>query len=128
MLSAVGSYGVKPGEKILAEMGFSAKASVKATVCKNVTVQSSLSLFTPYNKSFGNIVVDWDVLILLKVNSFLSATINTNLKYDDKVKTTDASGNIAGPKVQFKEMVTVGLVYAFDSSKPFKFKGRKHRK
>jgi hypothetical protein len=127
-LSNRSSYGVKQGEKILEEMGLSAKVSVNATVCKNVTVQSSLSLFTPYNKDFGNFVVDWDVLFLLKVNSFLSATVNTNLKYDDKVTTTDDRGNVTGPKVQFKEMVTVGLVYAFDSTKPHKFKGRKRNK
>jgi hypothetical protein len=130
-LSNHGAFGVSAGEKILAQMGISAKASVNYTVCKNVTVQSTLSLFTPYpmNKEvdrFGNFVVDWDVLFLLKVNSFLSATINTNLKYDDKIKTTDANGNISGPKVQFKEMITVGIVYSFDSTKPYKWKqGRK---
>ncbi|MDR0763911.1 MAG: hypothetical protein LBF01_05385, partial [Bacteroidales bacterium] len=82
----------------------------------------------PINKGtdkFGNFVVDWDVLFLLKVNSFLSATVNTNLKYDDKVKTTDAEGNIRGAKVQFKEMITVGIVYAFDSTKPYKKRGKK---
>ena len=132
-LSNQGAFGVSPGEKILAQMGISAKASVNYTICKNVTVQSALSLFTPYpiNKEvdrFGNFVVDWDVQFLLKVNSFLSATINTNLKYDDKVKTTDAAGNISGPKVQFKEMITVGVVYAFDSTKPYKGKkGKKAR-
>ncbi|MDR1739741.1 MAG: DUF3078 domain-containing protein [Bacteroidales bacterium] len=119
-LSNRASYGLKnPGDKILAELGFSAKASVNATICKNVTLQSALSLFTPYSKEdFGNFVVDWNVLLLMKVNSFLSATVNTNLKYDDKVRHVDADGSITGPKVQFKEMITVGLVYAFDSTKP----------
>ncbi|MDR2556822.1 MAG: DUF3078 domain-containing protein [Bacteroidales bacterium] len=129
-LSNQGAFGVSAGQSVLAQMGISAKAQVNYTLCKNVTLQSSLSLFTPYpiNKDidkFGNFVVDWDVLFLLKVNSFLSATINTNLKYDDKVKTTDADGNISGAKVQFKEMITVGIVYAFDSTKPHKKKWRK---
>ncbi len=125
-LSNQGAYGLKnPGDKVLAELGFSAKASVNATVCKNFTVQSTLSLFTPYNKEdFGNFVVDWNVLLLLKVNSFLSATVSTNLKYDDKVRPVDADGTVMGPRVQFKEMITVGLVYAFDSSNPPHIKKR----
>jgi hypothetical protein len=129
-LSNQGAFGVSAGQTVLAQMGISAKASANYTICKNVTMQSSLSLFTPYpiNKAtdkFGNFVVDWDVLFVLKVNSFLSATVNTNLKYDEKVTTTDSNGNIKGPKVQFKEMITVGIVYAFDSTKPHKKKDRK---
>ena len=49
----------------------------------------------------------------MKVNKYLSASINTTLKYDDDVKITHEDGTIGGPKVQFKEMIGVGLAYNF---------------
>lgn len=49
----------------------------------------------------------------MKINKFLSASINTTLKYDDDVKTIDNEGNPRGPKVQFKEMLGLGVAYNF---------------
>ncbi|MEG1499153.1 MAG: DUF3078 domain-containing protein [Bacteroidales bacterium] len=114
-LSDLGAFGVKPGKRSLFELGFSINANVKWPIRKNIILSSTLDLFTPYNKDFGNIVVNWDVLLVLKVNKFLNATIGTTLKYDDKVKTVNKEGAIHGAKVQFKEMITVGIAYMFNN-------------
>ena len=53
------------------------------------------------------------MLISMKINKFLSATLNTTLKYDNDVKTFDDNGTKHGAKVQFKEILGVGLVYNF---------------
>ena len=45
---------------------------------------------------------------------FLSATINTTLKYDNDVKTFEEDGTKKrGRKVQFKEILGVGVAYNF---------------
>ena len=83
----------------------------------NVEVISTADFFTAYDKSFGNIDVNWDLLVSMKINKFLSATINTTLKYDDDVRSIkvedDGTEVKRGPRVQFKEMLGIGLAYNF---------------
>lgn len=49
----------------------------------------------------------------MKINKVLSATLNMTLKYDNDVKTFTDEGVERGPKVQFKEILGVGLAYNF---------------
>jgi hypothetical protein len=49
----------------------------------------------------------------MKINKVLSASVNTTLKYDDDVKIVNEDGTTGGPKVQFKEMIGVGIAYNF---------------
>lgn len=112
-LSSVGAFGVDPGDKFRAEVGSFIKARAEQKVMENVELISTLDLFTSYDKSFGNIDVNWDILVSMKINKYLSATLNMTLKYDDEVKTVDSEGQRRGPKVQFKEILGVGLAYNF---------------
>ncbi|MDH6324247.1 MULTISPECIES: DUF3078 domain-containing protein [unclassified Parabacteroides] len=112
-LSSLGSFGVDPGDKFKAEIGAYFKARAEQKVMENVQVVTTLDLFSAYNNSFGNIDVNWDVLISMKINKYLSATLNTTLKYDDDVKTFDDDGVQRGAKIQFKEVLGVGLAYNF---------------
>ena len=68
---------------------------------------------TPYDKQIGNVDVNWDVLINMKINKYLSATLNTTLKYDNDVKTFNDEGEKHGAKVQFKEVLGIGVAYNF---------------
>ena len=47
---------------------------------------------------------NWDVLISMKINKVLSATINTTLKYDNDVKTFDDNGVKKGDVYKRQEM------------------------
>jgi len=112
-LSARGSFGVDPGEKTRLELGGSATMGVKKEIMKNVTLKSTLGLFTNYLENPQNIDVDWKMSINMKINDYLSANLNTHLIYDDDIKTSDDEGNPRGAKVQFKEVFGVGLTYKF---------------
>lgn len=112
-LSNAGAFGVDPGDKFRAEFGSYLKGRFEKEVFTNVKVISTLDFFTPYSKDFGNMDVNWDMLISLKVNKFLSATINTTLKYDDDIKAIDENGKERGPKIQFKEVLGIGFAYNF---------------
>lgn len=112
-LSDLGSFGVDPGDKFKAEFGAYLKARAEQTIMENVKLVTTADFFTSYDDQFGNVDVNWDVLISMKINRFLSATLNTTLKYDNDVKRIDANGVKRGAKVQFKEILGVGLAYNF---------------
>lgn len=112
-LSSLGSFGVVPGKNAKFEIGMTLTTAIEWKFWKNMVLKTDANFFTPYDKDFGNIVVDWNVYLDLYVNKVFKAMIGTSLKYDDKVTTVDADGNVRGPRVQFKEMVTVGIGYSF---------------
>ena len=112
-LSDAGAFGVKPGKKALAEIGALAVANYKRKLAENINLVTKLTLFTPYNESFGNIDINWDMMIAFKINKFLTTTLTTNLVYDDDIKTVDLQGNKHGAKVQFREVLGLGLAYSF---------------
>jgi hypothetical protein len=126
LLSAQGAYGVKPGQKSLTEFGgylraIYTKNDFKNEFLKNVTFTTKIDLFSNYLDKPQNIVVNWETLLAFKVNKFISANINTQLIYDDKIKVpgdrnkngTIESGETIGSLVQFKEILGVGLSYNF---------------
>ena len=112
-LSDLGSFGVDPGDHFKIEAGAFLKARAELPVMENVNLITTADFFTPYNKDFGNVDVNWDVLISMKINKVLSATLNMTLKYDNDVKPFNDEGVERGPKVQFKEILGIGLAYNF---------------
>lgn len=108
------NYGVDEGKKTRFELGTTFKGTVNYSLLQDkLTLKSTLDLFTPYNDTFGNVDVNWDVLVGLNVTSLLTVTFQSTLKYDDDIKTFDDAGVQHGAKVQFKEILGVGLSYKF---------------
>ena len=117
------SFGVKDGNKTLNEMGANLKAELNYDIMKNINLYSRLNLFTDYmrGKEVKNIDVSWDVQINMTINKWLSASVSTNLVYDNDVKLPfverDKEGNVTRegkcPKIQFKEVLAIGLQYNF---------------
>ena len=90
----------------------------KDDIIKNVNLLTKVDFFSNYLKNPQNLVVNWENLISLKVNSLLTVTIATNLIYDDAIKVPtgkDAAGvqQYIGPRTQFKEVLGVGISYKF---------------
>lgn len=112
-LAAEGAFGVDPGKNTRSEMGATVKLDFKTEVVKNVTFQTKLDLFSNYFHNPQNIDVDWNVLINMKVNDFLSANLVTRLIYDDDVEILDPETDNSAPRVQFMEMFGVGLTFKF---------------
>jgi hypothetical protein len=125
-LSDLGAFGVKPGEKSKSEIGGYLRAiysrnDFKSEFLKNISFTTKIDLFSNYTENPQNIDVNWEVLIAMKVNKFLSVNFNTQLIYDDNIQIpVDKNGNgtlEAGEsirsKVQFKEILGVGLSLKF---------------
>lgn len=112
-LSRQGLFGVDSGKHVMFEAGMSLQINFAWTFWKNFTLKTDANFFTPYNRDFGNIVVDWNVGLEMAINSYFSASIGTSLKYDDKVKSVRKDSSLGGPKVQFREFLTIGIGYTF---------------
>jgi hypothetical protein len=112
-LSQVGSFGVEPGKTLRSEFGGNVKLTVNKEIMKNVTLATTVDLFSSYTNNPQNIDVSWRMLLNMKVNEYLSANIATHLLYDDDINYTDAEGVKHGPRIQFKEMLGIGFSIKF---------------
>jgi len=111
-LSQAGAFGVLPGETVRAEAGMSvAIGGVDVNLLENVTWKSDLNLFSNYER-FGNLVVNFNSLIRMKVNKYISTRIETVLIYDEEVliKQDDGSSKQA---IQFQNLINFGISVDF---------------
>lgn len=109
---------IQKGEKIRTEFGFLFSSSFRKEISDNVKLNNQLKLYSDYLNKFGNVDIDWEVNVDMKVNSYVRANIGSHLKYDDDVKfKEDRNGDgqleDVGPKIQFKQILGVGMVYEF---------------
>lgn len=98
------------------EFGAYLKMQYQTKVMENITFQTVLELFSNYMNNPQNIDVNWSTLTTFKVNKFISATLATQLIYDDDIKVLRTSGDqkgTVGPDVQFKQVLGVGFTYKF---------------
>jgi Protein of unknown function (DUF3078). len=112
-LSNAGAFGVDPGDKFRAELGTYLKLKAQKQLMENVNLVSDASFFTAYDDSFGDVDVEWNVLINMKINKYMNANLSTTLKYDNDTKYVNRDGVQKGARVQFKEILGVGIGYNF---------------
>ena len=117
-LADSGSFGIPAGQKARAEFGGYMKFMYKNEILKNVVFQTKLDLFSNFLDKPQNIDIDWEVVLNMKVNKFLSAKLATNLIYDDDIiiqQDTNGDGTIdsSGPRVQFKQLLGIGIAVEF---------------
>ena len=107
-------YGIDANKYVKPQLGSYLKVNANYKLFEDrLTIKSALDLFTAYDDSFGMVDVNWDLLIGYNLTKLLTLTFQSTLKYDDDIKTFDDDGTVHGAKVQFKEMVGIGLSYNF---------------
>ncbi|MDQ3046617.1 MAG: DUF3078 domain-containing protein [Bacteroidota bacterium] len=110
---------IQKGELVRYEFGGYIKMSFKKDIMKNVNFQTKLELFSNYLDNPQNIDVNWETLLTMKVNKFLSTTLTTQLIYDHDIpvpverEVNGVTTPGTGPRLQFKEVLAVGLIYKF---------------
>lgn len=126
-LANQGAFGVEPavvdslgniieeGQTTRGEFGTLLRATINREIFENVNMESKIELFTNYVKNFGEIDVNFENVLLMKVNEWLSANLIIHLIYDKDVEfpVKDANGDVIGveDRVQFKEIFGIGLSY-----------------
>ena len=114
---------ISPGEKTRFEFGAYLRARLQKELVKNISIVSNLQLFNNYSDPIKaqrvNIDVNWETLIMIKANKWLTTSIFTNLVYDNDIQvpvTRVVDGNEVvgtGPRTQFKEVLGIGLSFKF---------------
>jgi hypothetical protein len=133
-LANQGAFGVDPaiydlegnilreGKKVRHELGILLTNKYEEEVFKNIKLSSLLRLYTDYINSFGNIDIEWELNLDMKVNKYVKATLGSHLRYDNDIKTEVESNEttneeivISGPKLQWKQILGVGIVVDLDN-------------
>ncbi len=89
------------------EPGAYLKADLNWDISKSINLTTKADFFTAYDNSFGDIDVNWDLVLSMKVNQFIRTSISTSLKYDKDILIDNQ------PKVQFRNILAVGIGYTF---------------
>ena len=95
---------VTSGKKVRTELGGYIKLQYKKDdIIKNVNLLTKLDIFSNYLENPDVLDVTWEVLIAMKVNKYLTATLNTIVLYDQDIS----------HRAQFKEVFGAGLSVKF---------------
>lgn len=124
-LADKGAFGVQPAQELdgdtipgkMTRMEFGARmtANLQYEIFKNVDFKTKVELFSNYLDHPERIDVDWQVLLVMKVNSWLNCNIATHLIYDYDVPFYDLNTDTGlmeldpNSKVQFKEVFSIGI-------------------
>jgi hypothetical protein len=123
-LANIGAYGVDPavvdtngniitqGKQTRFELGAAVIAVFQKELIKNVELKSKLQLFSNYLEHPENIDVNWDSMLSLKVNKYISTFVGLTLLYDDDISILQKNGEY-GPRTQFKQTFGLGLAMDF---------------
>ncbi len=130
-LADAGAFGVEPavlsdagvvttpGENIRYEVGGYLKAMYKAELMKNVAFQVKADFFSNYLHNPQNIDVNVEALLSMKVNKYITASIATQLLYDDDIDIVVDRNNdgvmdaMPSKRLQIKEILAIGLSVQF---------------
>ena len=109
---------IEEGENVNTEFGVLLTSGFKKEIFTNVNLDNEVSIYSDYLNKFGNVDVDWQLNLNLVVNDFIKANIGSHLRYDDDVKVKKDTNNdgkleTLGSRIQFKQLLGVGMVYEF---------------
>lgn len=110
-------YGVDSDKTARNEIGFYLSTRYKRDLMTNVTMVTKLDLFSNYSEDPQNIDINWELILAMKINKYLTATVSLQAIYDDNTFVpkgkNDAGVPVYGKGLQFKESIGVGLAYNF---------------
>lgn len=123
-LADIGAYGVDPaeydtsgtvllkhGKNTRFELGTSVIALFQKEIVKNIEFKSKLQLFSNYLEKPQNIDVNWDSMLALKVNKYISTFIGVVVVYDEDIPIMNNEGVDVGPRTQLKQTFGIGLAF-----------------
>lgn len=110
-LSNAGAFGVIPGERVRPEAGLSFGSTTDIGLMEDIRWRADLNLFTNFER-LGNFVVNFNSVISMRVNKYITTRIETILIYDESVFIQQDSGP-PRQAVQLQNMINFGLALDF---------------
>ncbi len=112
-LANIGAFGVEKGQNIRSEFGSNFDASLSYDVMENVKLSSTLNLFANY-EHITQIDVNWENLIVFKINKYLTTSFSTQLIYDHDILIPQEGVDEASKRaIQFKHVLNINVGYTF---------------
>lgn len=97
------AFGVDVDKKVKKEVGSYVNVYHKFDFWDEMSLENKLTLYSNYTKKPKNVDIDWELILNLPINQYLSTKFSTHLISDDDT----------GSKVQFRENLSVGVSYRF---------------
>ena len=109
---------ITPGKNVRYEFGGYVRAQYQAEIMTNVTLKARLELFSNYLDHPGNIDVNAETLLTMKVNKYINASLASQVIYDNDIninvdKNHDGVYEAVGPRLQFRQVLGVGFAVKF---------------
>jgi len=112
-LANIGAFGVEEGQNIRSEFGSNFDASINYDLMENMKLSSTLNLFANY-ENLTQIDVNWENLIVFKVNKYFTTSFSTQLIYDHDILISQEGSNEAPKRaIQFKHVLNINVGYTF---------------
>lgn len=109
------NYNIPDGKRKLWVPGLNADIGYKSNLSPDISYETKYKMFVNYTKPFKQLDVDWENLVVMKINSYINMRLMLHLIYDPDVlfPVKDSNGNelYKKPKLQVKELVSVGFSY-----------------
>jgi Protein of unknown function (DUF3078) len=107
-----------PGEKIRNEFGGYIRVQYKKEVVKNITLNARCELFSNYLNNPQNVDVNAELLVLMKVNKYITASVNVQGIYDHDINiaydsNSDGIMDRSGPRLQLRQVLGIGFSAKF---------------
>jgi len=77
---------VQHGRKSKTEFGILLTGKYNNQIMKNINMENRLILYTDYLNKFGNIDINWQLVIDMDVNEHVAVNLGLNVVYDDDIK------------------------------------------
>lgn len=97
------AFGIDADESVKKEVGAYVKLFHKWKITKDISMENKLEFYSSYSNKPKNIDVDWQFILNLPINQYLTTTVSTYFISDDDT----------GSKIQFKENLAIGVRYQF---------------
>jgi len=126
------AFGLDLDKGIRSEFGGSIRANYKRALAENVEYQTNMILFSNYLENPGNVDVNWENLLAMKLAKYFNVNFIVQLLYDDDIKLvspgqlSDSGGNLlfeedgVTPQIgnlkstlQLRQVFGVGFSYKF---------------
>lgn len=106
-LSNIGAFGVDTGKHFRHEFGGYLKFVSKGSFLKIVNYQFKIDAFSNYMVKPENIDWDCELMVMAKLNKYITANFKLNVIYDDDIV---SKPNI-GPRMQHRQLIGLGFSY-----------------
>ena len=111
-------YSIDENRKSFWEPGLNADITFKKEITKDITYETKYKMFINYQQPLQKYDVNWENLVVMKLNNYINIRFMLHMIYDDDVLFPIYDDNDVKigeePRLQLKEFISVGFSYTIN--------------